>query len=380
MFTPPASPLPPSADGADEKQEYFPPIIAPEAVKKATGRRTRWMVVLTPLALILITLSTRLLPHPAAFDVLSGSPLPWNGLSHWSLHKRHPANDEGAASTVSEAISATATSLLLGSGAPGVLLATSTSLAATAQPVPTIPTNPTLPDPFPAAFNSDITQNYASMTCYRFFSNMTSSASFKLCRPFSILLQTSNDFIDAQSNLEDLNTLVWATCNPPLGFDACRSNMEWFANALPTACAADVEDESKIASSTLRALQAYEPMYKTACESDPSSNTYCYVNAAHNSNPSDQYFYQLPLGISVPKTSTPSCSACTKSVMNVYANAYAENDALQKTYPAAQVLADGACGEGYAPTVAAASADAAPYLHPHAMLLVILLLTVFTLS
>lgn len=135
--------------------------------------------------------------------------------------------------------------------------------------------------------------------------------------------------------------------------------MNWFATAIQDSCAIDIAAENDLALSTLTALKGYGPMFDAACQTDPTTNTYCYVNAVHSSNPSDQYFYQLPLGISVPNTSTPSCSSCTKSVMNVYAAAYPESEALQKTYTNAQKLADDACGNGYAPTVAVSAQSSA---------------------
>jgi hypothetical protein len=82
----------------------------------------------------------------------------------------------------------------------------------------------------------------------------------------------------------------------------------------------------------------------------PSTNTYYYVKAVVNTNPSDLYFYSLPLGTTLPATSSPSCSACTKSLMGLYADAMkdTELDGLKETYTGAAQFANKACGEGYA--------------------------------
>ncbi|KAF9019109.1 hypothetical protein BDZ89DRAFT_992754 [Hymenopellis radicata] len=376
MFTPPPSPLPP-VDKEVPPQE--PEVYGAE--KRSVGRRIKWTVLLVPLALVLITASTRYITHPAAFDVLSeGFQLNWETLTttgvDWQPHKRHPNNDHSTnIATISGSL--TASGLVVPSTQSAT--ATASTTAATAQAVPTIPTNPDLPAPFPQAFDSDITQNYSSMTCFNFFSNMTNTAAFRSCRPFSMLLQTSNAFVATQDNLTELNAVVWGTCNPPLGYDQCASNIAWFADAIQTACAVDIADNSVLVSSTLTALKAYSVMHDAACQADPTTNTYCYVNAVHNSNPSDQYFYQLPLDISVPNTSTPVCSSCTKSIMNIFAEAYPHLEALQSTYPSAQSLADTACGEGYAPTVAA-STDGAMSIRIRTLLLALVAsLTVWTL-
>ncbi len=158
--------------------------------------------------------------------------------------------------------------------------------------------------------------------------------------------------------------MIWGICNPTLGYSQCVTNMAWFASTLKTQCEADIEDNNSNAVDTLASLQAYSTMYTAACLTDPTTDTYCYVNAVHNSDPSDLYFYELPLGINVPNSSTPSCSACTKSLMTVYADGLDNSstsgllDDLRKTYPPAQELATGNCGSDYARTVAAVASGA----------------------
>jgi hypothetical protein len=68
-------------------------------------------------------------------------------------------------------------------------------------------------------------------------------------------------------------------------------------------------------------LQAFEILRTAGCLSDPNMNTYCYLTAARSSNPFDLFVYSLPLGIQLPRSSTTSCSACSKSIMSVYADA-----------------------------------------------------------
>lgn len=55
----------------------------------------RWAVLVVPLVLILIALSTRYITHLPVMDILSDPTMSWSqmedNLSDWHLHKRHPA-------------------------------------------------------------------------------------------------------------------------------------------------------------------------------------------------------------------------------------------------------------------------------------------------
>lgn len=67
--------------------------------------------------------------------------------------------------------------------------------------------------------------------------------------------------------------------------------------------------------------------------------SYCYSDALFSmieSSADDAYLYLLPLGISFPNTSTPSCSACTKQVMAIF-HSYTNNasNVITNTYGSA---------------------------------------------
>lgn len=204
MFTPPPSPEPPqtrfqvSSDSGYfdipvvEDTQVSEPLSSMEA-KRVISRRTKWTVITVPLVLILITCTTRSLTHPALLDIISGEPVldTWSpSLSGWRPHKRHPEPmpQAGASS---------------GIVFPTTVAATSTAAPATtsaaAQAVPTIPsTAPTLPTPFPQPFDSNLQANFTSLSCQNFFENMTNTQSFRSCRPFGLLLQSSASFTEVQ--------------------------------------------------------------------------------------------------------------------------------------------------------------------------------------
>ena len=95
-------------------------------------------------------------------------------------------------------------------------------------------------------------------------------------------------------------------------------------------------------------------MHSVGCLVDPGTSVYCYVEAAFNPNPSDLYFYQLPLGIPLPNSTASTCSGCTKSVLARFAAALGDSSqadrlsALKTTYGPAARLANAECGQGYA--------------------------------
>lgn len=101
-------------------------------------------------------------------------------------------------------------------------------------------------------------------------------------------------------------------------------------------------------------------MRSAGCLADPSTNTYCYLDAVHNSNPSDTYFYSIPLGVSIPNNTIASCSACTKSLMTLYYDALSNTSltGLHDSYESAAKIAVADCGTAYA-TLASTQASAA---------------------
>jgi hypothetical protein len=46
-------------------------------------------------------------------------------------------------------------------------------------------------------------------------------------------------------------------------------------------------------------------------------------------SPSDLYFYSLPLGLSLPNDTSPTCGSCTRSLLALYADALPDADRLK---------------------------------------------------
>jgi hypothetical protein len=198
MFTPPSSPRPSGQEPTGFHTEDLDDLVNstslpyPRDRKRTIGRRTTLAVILVPLVLILITVSTRLFIHPIVFDAFSSAPLRNWGTrakttSEWRPHKRQL---QTASSNSTLAFPTTSIT-------PSTSVNTMTSTSLVSQQLPTIPASPpVLPTPFPEPFDTSLEMNFTSVNCYNFFLNMTNTSPFRDCRPFSLLLQSSQGFID----------------------------------------------------------------------------------------------------------------------------------------------------------------------------------------
>ena len=179
MFTPPPSPLPPQASSSDQPAPAVPPEPSLNAALKRRGTsRIRWSVLAVPAVLVLITLTTRYISHPALLDSIIGFPHESHDsaeFNNWGLHKRHPSPQHHPAPHVGRA---------------------GNDPTPTVTTVPTIPVNPPLPTPFPQPFDTTLSNNFSTQACVDFYTNMTLSRQFRQCRPFGMLAQYSSQFID----------------------------------------------------------------------------------------------------------------------------------------------------------------------------------------
>lgn len=315
----------------------------------------RWTIILVPITLIAIGLSTRFFIHPMGFDALSPTSIhgwkSWTkSLTDWSLQERHKPTEN-----LLRLVVASDTSIF-----PFIKRSTPS-----ATPAPTVPINPILPTPFPRPYDTTLSPSFSTTSCYNFFINMTQTDAFLSCRPFSLLLTHSQAFIQVQNNITATNTDTWGTCNTAISPNQCDLNMAWFMSSLRSSCVADLSDQNTLAVSALIGLQAFDLMRQAACSVDPMTNAYCFVEAVASSDPSSYYFYQLPLGQTVPPITGGACNSCTKSLMSMYRAALSSANAtsltgLQATYSDAATKLNNVCGASYVQSTATASSSAPP--------------------
>lgn len=228
MFTPPASPCPtPEAVFSKSQETHLPvphsssthlsppssspPTPAPtpskaefhqrprEVAKRRIGRRFRNAVILVPLVLIAITVTARIITHgPPPFLASLTSPHSWTSIFLPSIpchEPHHHHQQDGSTSNLGKR-----SPQLPGVGdtttTSSTRASTPTSVSPTVASVPTVPqSSPALPTPFPQAVNGIITKNFSSVSCMNFITEMAGAREFRSCRPFSLLLGSSDDFI-----------------------------------------------------------------------------------------------------------------------------------------------------------------------------------------
>jgi hypothetical protein len=100
-------------------------------------------------------------------------------------------------------------------------------------------------------------------------------------------------------------------------------------------------------------------MRQAGCLVNPSTNTYCLLDAVRATTASDIYYYGLPLGTPLPAGMTPTCSACSKSLLSLFAPSAKVNGASGNTtatlpalgngvYSRAASVANAQCGQEFA--------------------------------
>ena len=139
----------------------------------------------------------------------------------------------------------------------------------------------------------------------------------------------------------------------------CNTLMQSYATQLldPANCGDDYQKEQPSVLRAYLGLVAYLPIQQSSClkldpdglsaskASDGGDNDYCFTNSVNNSNQADNSLYYVPLGVTLPGNSRPTCSSCVQQTMALFATA-AQNlsTPLGKDYSAAAVQVNQGCG------------------------------------
>lgn len=111
-------------------------------------------------------------------------------------------------------------------------------------------------------------------------------------------------------------------------------------------CASDLSKQNPLVIEALVGLQSYQTLYQASCLINPTTSSYCFADAVTNSSsPTDVYPYYLPLNVSLPGGSQPTCNACLKNTMAVFQSATSNRSApIVSTYSTAAELINVNCG------------------------------------
>lgn len=200
---------------------------------------------------------------------------------------------------------------------------------------------------FPSPFET-LGNNFTATSCPQFFSNFLSNSTFKSCYAISFLLQNSGSFFKALQSPVTLDQVIETSCSANEA--TCTDYMTHLASDLISdkACGQDYKLGNPAVVQAYTDMIAYKPVYRASCLKNPSTGEFCFTEAATNHNVADYYVYFLPIGISFPGSSRPTCNECLKATMEVFAeSAVIKGQPLAQTYiPAAQQINMG-CGPGF---------------------------------
>ncbi|KAL1970486.1 hypothetical protein VTN77DRAFT_4130 [Rasamsonia byssochlamydoides] len=201
---------------------------------------------------------------------------------------------------------------------------------------------------FPSPFET-LGNNFTTTSCPQFFANFLDDSTFKSCYAISLLLQNSNSFFQALHSAVSLDQIVETSCSANLS--TCSAYMSKLASDLinKDACGQDYSLGNPLVVQAYTGMLAYEPIYHATCLKDPSTENFCFTEAAMNeTNVTDYYVYFLPLGMPLPGSSRPTCNECLQATMEVFMQrALIKGQPLTQTYiPAAEQINLG-CGPDF---------------------------------
>ncbi|KAK7416396.1 hypothetical protein QQX98_005212 [Neonectria punicea] len=202
-----------------------------------------------------------------------------------------------------------------------------------------------LPEAFDGALDAELNSE-ASSNCPAFLDGILANPSYEACYPLSMMLQTSQEFFNAQKQLLSIVRVLDATCAANVTyctefFDAAAANLTAEEN-----CKKEWNDGDSVVKQFLFGLQAYEMMYQATCLQDPDDDMYCYANAVTNlTTASNAYFYYLPYNLTLPGSTVPACSWCIQETMSIFHSASADrSQPISNTYEAAARQVNTICG------------------------------------
>ncbi|KAH8889393.1 hypothetical protein GQ53DRAFT_767061 [Thozetella sp. PMI_491] len=241
---------------------------------------------------------------------------------------------------------------------PGTVSTTFDTGVSTPTPTQVSTTVTAESSPLPSPFDSNLSANFSKnennvTTCPTFINSFLTDPTFKQCYPFSLLLQGvvkgSKSFFNAEKSLVSITQVLDASC--AANATKCTTYMNNLAkNLTQTAnCGTDYQLGNSVVVQAYIAMIGYKAVYDATCLKDTETAQYCYANAITNlTTPSNVYFYYLPLNLTLPGSTIPSCSDCTQQTMNVFQNAAANRQQpIALTYVSAAQQVNTICGPGF---------------------------------
>ncbi|KAG6365138.1 hypothetical protein INS49_006745 [Diaporthe citri] len=213
-------------------------------------------------------------------------------------------------------------------------------------------TSTTSASPLPSPFDGGISSNFTSSSCPTFFDSMLADPELQECYPVSLMLQSSQSFFEAEKSLVSISTVLDHACEANV--TRCTDYLARVAKNLTDSsnCGADYEANNPTIKEAYLGLISYQVVYSATCLKDPDTAVYCFGNAVTNAtNPTDTYFYYLPLNSTLPGGTVPICASCLQDTMAIYQVATANRrQPIANTYDSAADQVNTLCGPNFANT------------------------------
>lgn len=156
-------------------------------------------------------------------------------------------------------------------------------------------------------------------------------------------------FFQAEKSVTRITQVLDNAC--AANVTSCGKVMSAFAANISSssACAADLSTQNPLINQARLGLSAYKPIYTATCLKNQISKSYCFAEAITNAtNPADTYLYYLPLNITLPGGSQPTCNSCLQNSMAVYEAASADRtSAIASNYVNAAMQVNVNCGPNF---------------------------------
>ncbi|KAE8145830.1 hypothetical protein BDV25DRAFT_163762 [Aspergillus avenaceus] len=202
----------------------------------------------------------------------------------------------------------------------------------------------------PTPFDSNLSTNFTSDSCPKFFKKFLSDAKFTKCYAMSTLLRDSSSFFQTLKSAPATSRLLDLACAADVS--DCSKVMSDLASRITKsdACGKDYSLGNPVVTSAYTDMIIYEPMYRATCLKNPTTLNYCFVDAATNtSNTADYDVYFVPYGSPITAKPYPTCNKCVQASMDLFSQwAQKDGQPLIKSYlPTAKAL-NSKCGDSFA--------------------------------
>lgn len=202
----------------------------------------------------------------------------------------------------------------------------------------------------PTAFDTNLSNNFTTDSCPKFFDAFLSNSTITSCYPISLLLHDSTSFFHTLTSAPATSHVLDASCAASV--DTCTSIFNRLATALlkDDACGKDYKLGNPLVTDAYTGFITYEPVRRAACLKNPTTNDYCFVDAVTNASaPQNFDVYSIPWGYPIVSPPWPTCNECLQASMDIFSRwAQVDGQPLDSSYLPSALAINRHCGDNFA--------------------------------